>query len=102
MPVGPPKATAVKIEGMQVKKFFREDFVKEIEGKFAGVKFEHFCLSITQKGEDCDIKLKDHFVVSHQSPEDEKNAMIEIETKSPDSCDELVKMLTRFYDSTIE
>lgn len=97
MPVGTPKPTAFKIEGMQVKKFFHEDFVKEIEGKFGGVKFEHFCLSVKQEGEDCDIKLKDRFIVSHQTPEDEKNAIIEIETRSPDSCAELVKMLIGYY-----
>jgi len=99
MPVGKPKATGFKVEGMQLKQFFKDDFVAEIEEKFNGIKFEHFCLSVKPEDEEeCVTKLKDRFVISHQTAADEKNAILEVETRNPESCKDLIDMMIEYYE----
>ena len=99
MPLGEPKTTEIKLDGLKVRDFFDKDFIELVEEKFENLKFEHFCLIITEEKEDeeVEIRLKERLSIGHETAEDEKKSILEVHSSDANSLQELHTAIKEYY-----
>jgi len=99
MSVGEPKPVTFKVDGVSIKAFFNESFIKMIEENFENVKFEHICIDVMEKSnEDEKERVKDKFIIGHASPQDETKEIITMGTRDPKHTKKLFGVIKKFIE----
>lgn len=96
MTIGEVKSTQVRIENLQVKQFFNEDFVKALEKEIKNIEFQHFCLYVIEKTDEGDSKTGERLSVAHMKPEDAIEKVSMVEAEKPETFDKLMKIISDF------
>ena len=94
-----PKPSEYKIEGLKVRDFFDERFVKLLEGNIENVKFEHACFVIfgIKEGEEKETALE-RLTIAHDVKEDEIGGITSVGATKSDTCQILLDVVTQFLD----
>lgn len=94
-----PKPSEYKIEGLKVKDFLNDEFVKLLENKIENIKFEHTCFTILgiKEGEEKE-SIIERLTISHETREDEANKITTIGATKSETCQILLDIIQEYID----
>lgn len=91
------KPSEYKIQGLKLKDFFDERFVKLLEDRIKNVKFQHSCFTISgiKKGEEKESVLE-RLIIGHETREDDTNEIITIGSTESETCQILLEVVKEY------
>lgn len=92
-----PKPSEYKIEGLNVKDFFDDRFVKLLEDRIKDIKFEHVCFTVLgiKEGEEKESILE-RLMIGHDMREDEEKGITSVGATKSDTCEIFLKIVEDF------
>jgi hypothetical protein len=91
------KPSEYKIEGLKVRDFFDDRFVKLLEGDIKNLKFEHTCFTILGKKEGEEKEsVVERLAINHEVREDEERGITSIGATKSETCELFLKIVEEF------
>ena len=86
------KPVEVRVSGLEISKFFSEDLIELVNQGLEGFQFQHFCMYLTKKNEDGEVKTVDRITISHDTPKDAREKIVNISTETPETLEKVLKV----------
>jgi hypothetical protein len=91
------KPSEYKIEGLNVKEFFDERFIKLLEERIENIRYLHSCFAIygIKEGEEKESMIE-RIVIGHETKEDESYEITTIGSTKSETCQILLEVVKEY------